>query len=172
MTSKEQTNKDKGVWLLFIVTFFLFFASIITFNTLSDSPENLIIGEWTESVWSYELLDAKLGQTESTNRQISKEIKNRLSVDLFIHKSENWVFEKPNTIKIYKKNGEVEKLKWQLVGRGHILKLFHENGQIEIYDIKEVNSEELTINFDMGMELRGVARLSFMRKKNKDASEV
>lgn len=172
MVKQEHNKEDNGIWLFFIISFFVLFSGIVTFNSISDSPENLIIGEWSESVWSYELRDSKLSLEDSTGRFLSEEVKSRLATDLLIHKSEHWVFEEPDKIRIYKKNGEVEVVKWRLAGRGHILKLIHENGQKEIYDIKEINADELIINFDMGLELRGVAKLSFRRKKTEDAPEV
>lgn len=115
-----------------------------------DNPENLIIGQWEEKDWAYEKLDDKslldLGLGE-----IKK------------HEAETWVFNEDNTLAFTQGKDSVATAKWNIKGRGHILRIKHEDGTQELFDIKELNENEMILNFDIGMESRGIAKLVFSK---------
>ncbi|WP_143961030.1 lipocalin-like domain-containing protein [Litoribacter populi] len=122
----------------------------VSLGFVSNNPENIIIGDWEEAAWTYE----KANEPSMFYYDLTTVRK---------HEAENWIFGDDNTI-IFMKNDEVVgKGKWILKGRGHILKLTHEDGHVERYDIKELNDNELILNFDIGMESRGIAKLTFKK---------
>jgi len=141
MTSFNSLILSSGVLLLLLV-FILGFTS--------TNPEDIILGEWSEDSWTYEKADSPsmFYYDMSTVRK---------------HEAEHWVFQDDNTI-LFLKDGElIGKANWIIKGRGHILRLKHEDGLIERYDIKELNDHELVLNFDIGMESRGIAKLTFTK---------
>ena len=125
------------------------FSLVIFFN-----PERVILGKWKETGWSYENIDK--------NDFVYHDIKLARK-----HESESWRFADNNIL--YFHNGDVISAQalWKIKGRGHILQLTYEDGDTELYDIKELNDHELIINFDIGMESRGIARLVFTKISNK-----
>jgi len=123
-------------------------ALILGFTT--TNPENIILGEWTEDSWTYEKADSpSMFYYDLTS--VRK------------HEAEHWVFQDDNTIHFLKDGELIGKASWIIKGRGHILRLVHEDGHIERYDIKELNDHELVLNFDIGMESRGIAKLTFTK---------
>ena len=86
------------------------------------------------------------------------------------HEAEYWEFRCDRSLVISKLNGEKLRRRWQLKGRGHVLTIAGDNpADLEVYDVKELNVRELILHYDIGMELRGIARLSF-RKAEAGAS--
>jgi hypothetical protein len=118
------------------------------------NPERLIKGKWMETTWSYENVD----KTSFLYHDIRMQHK---------HESEAWRFMNNNQLLFYNGDDVAAKATWKIKGRGHILQLTYEDGDMEVYDIKELNDHELIINFDIGMESRGIARLVFTRVANK-----
>jgi hypothetical protein len=123
------------------------------FLGMSPNPEDKILGEWTEVKWEYE----KINNKDFLDYDISK-IKR--------HESEHWVFLPDKTLLMKKGNEVISTAEWRIKGRGHILKITHEDGFQELYDIKELDSGELIVNFDIGMETKGIARLHFEKTKS------
>lgn len=121
------------------------------FCACTDNPEDKILGSWLETKWEYE--DYKIKQLKEHDPRIVRR-----------HQTERWIFNADESFIIVKKNGEEITGRWSLLGRGHILKLhYDENDEVEVYDIKELNHEELVLNIDIGMEIKGVARLFFTK---------
>jgi len=135
------------------IRFLIIAISIICLSAVflaSPDEERAIIGTWKESHWKYEKIDDKI-LIDTDLKQIIR------------HEFESWVF-MPNGILRMFKNGKVTKeAVWKVKGRGHILKLSYPDGEEELYDIKELNRNEFVVNFDIGMETRGIARLTFTR---------
>jgi len=136
---------------LLIVTAGVIIVTIgVVLGFTSTSPDNIIVGEWDEASWTYEKTDepSLFYYDLSTVRK---------------HEAEKWIFNEDNTI-IFEKDGEViGEGNWIIKGRGHILRLTHADGHVERYDIKELTPNEMILNFDIGMETRGIAKLTFTK---------
>jgi hypothetical protein len=124
--------------------------ALLTLGFKGNNPESIIIGQWEEKDWAYEKLDDKS------------------LLDLGIgnfkkHEAETWVFKADNTVEFTKGDELIASAEWHIKGRGHILKIDHNDGTEELFDIKELNDGELVLNFDIGMETRGIAKLIFAK---------
>lgn len=138
-------NRNYIIILMGLVILFAVLAA-------SPNPEDKILGEWTEVKWEYE----KMNNKDFLDYDISQ-VKR--------HESEHWIFLPDKTLLMKKGNQVVSRAEWKIKGRGHILKIVHEDGFQELYDIKELDSGELIVNFDIGMETKGIARLHFEKTK-------
>jgi hypothetical protein len=115
---------------------------------LHFNPERLIMGKWQETGWSYEKIDKR----DFVYHDINLVRK---------HVAESWRFMERQQLFFYNKGEITAKATWKIKGRGHVLQLTFEDGTTELYDIKELNDHELVLNFDIGLESRGIARLVF-----------
>jgi hypothetical protein len=130
----------------------LLFLPMVFLHSCFKSPDSLLIGEWVEESWEMDEKDARM----FTERQSDNTIKS--------HSREVWRFFSDDTFEITKKEEKTIRGKWQILGRGHILKMTYENsGETEVFDIKELNEEQLMLNIDIGMEIKGVSKLSFLK---------
>lgn len=118
------------------------------------NPERMIKGKWKETTWTYENLD-KSSFIYHDVRMAHK------------HESEAWKFIDNNQVHFYNGDEIAARATWKIKGRGHVLQLTYEDGDTELYDIKELNNHELILNFDIGLESRGIARLVFTKIANK-----
>jgi hypothetical protein len=124
-----------------------------------SEPEKLLEGCWTETAWDYERADAN---------DVPRHWKDGVRVQQYAdrqvvrHEAEAWEF-KPGELVIHGLDGETHVAHWRLKGRGHVLTLWHDDERFEVYDIKELDRDELILHYDMGMEVRGIARLEFER---------
>lgn len=125
-----------------------------------ENPEDLIVSRWEESTWVYELIDRHPDEVRRVDG-IRLDVFDERSVTR--HEAEYWNFRADRTFEIQLKDGTKRTGRWRLKGRGHILALRYTSGEVEVYDVKELSSDELVLNFDMGMEIRGIARLGFSR---------
>lgn len=140
----------KGINTLLILALLTITALLVTLGFTARNPESVIVGNWEESDWSYEKIE-----NESVYDLGLKEIKK--------HEAEKWVFSEDKQLEFYKENQKIADASWTIKGRGHILRIDHKDGSTELFDIKELNDDELILNFDIGMETRGIAKLVFSR---------
>lgn len=125
-------------------------VALLTLGFKVNNPESIIIGQWEEKDWAYEKLDDK-SLLELGIENFKK------------HEAETWVFKENNTVEFNKGDRLIALAEWHIKGRGHILKIDHSDGTEELFDIKELNDSELVLNFDIGMETRGIAKLIFAK---------
>ncbi|WMJ74644.1 hypothetical protein RCC89_15940 [Cytophagaceae bacterium ABcell3] len=130
--------------------FILFLLFPILLTSCSDHPEEKILGKWVEVKSEYEDYEVKKLQDHG-HREIRR------------HETEVWVFRPDHSFEITNKEGAVAQGDWTLLGRGHILKLKYSDGEPEVYDITNLDEEALELNIDIGMEIKGVARLFFQK---------
>jgi hypothetical protein len=142
------------------ITFTILLSLGILLASVTNSPEEIIVGKWKEAEWTYEISDLNV----EDKKLHPTDIKELVGQELMIHKSEKWEFLPNHKVIFYKKDKSKIVADWRIKGRGHILKILYDNGNIEIYDIKELNKDEFIINFDIGMEVRGIAKLIFKRE--------
>jgi hypothetical protein len=149
---------------IYIATFLIVFGFAFTLNRVTESPEVTITGKWVEAEWTYDLKSDKKNYTEQELKKVPDHVKNLVGQNFKIHSAETWNFLPNNRLILTKKNGEQVHGEWRIKGRGHVLKMMFDDGTHEYYDIKELDSNRLEINFDIGMEVRGIARLTFERQ--------
>jgi hypothetical protein len=124
-------------------------------------PEEELLGCWTETGWAYERAD----ENASTGAFWNDGIRPRQYPvrNVVRHESELWRFEPRGRLHIGAVDGATGEARWRLKGRGHVLTIRHPDERFEVYDIKQITRDSLTLHFDMGMEVRGIARLDFQR---------
>lgn len=127
------------------------------------NPESALVGEWTEVAWHTEKLpDQDAMESKWIDGIRFPEYAQRRVVR---HEAESWVFHPDRTLEIRRHNGDDLEARWRLKGRGHVLTIrYPDTGELEVYDIKELDEERLVLHYDMGMEIRGIARMEFRRR--------
>jgi hypothetical protein len=163
---RHQSPRPSSAWLAWVAAglFVLLQAGC------GDHPEELLTTRWQESGWEYEKLDT---HSPAQGKWIDG-IDFAAYADRRIvrHEAEYWEFRPDGTLIIAKRDGSHVQARWRLKGRGHVLTVREPEsvggGGAEIYDVKELTRDELVLNYDIGMEVRGIARLTFRRL---DASE-
>jgi len=145
--------------LSFLLTFF---TILIMLPSCGNNPEKNILGDWKEQEWDYEKFD---GYSPKDFKKIDGvDLRNYSDRNLIRHEAEIWRFKKNGDLELVSDQNIVTKAKWNLKGRGHILKIKYADGSFELYDIKELSNTELVMNYDIGMEVRGIAKLRFEKQ--------
>lgn len=146
--------------LVLLLTASSFFAGMVHYGTTKDRE---LIGVWKESEWKYEKVDAYNENGGVNDVRISDELKNEIAKDLIIHQSEVWEFLPENKLRIRMETGEDLMMDYKLKGRGHILKIIHDDKVLEHYTIQQVTRDQLVLNFYVETQARGIVKLSFER---------
>jgi len=125
-------------------------------------PETVLVGRWTEVDWSYEKLDrprpGPAGWLERIAFPLHRETR------IVRHEAEWWEFLEGGLLQIHKRDGSRVEALWDLKGRGHVLRLQSDaTDGYEVYDVRELSGRALTLHYDVGMEVRGIARIRFER---------
>ena len=143
---------------------FLFLALAWTFMQLKrqvQSPERLIMGTWNERQWQYEKVNApsdlKKFQAQDT---MAQSVKDQLGKHLVVHSAEVWEFKREGLLVLHGRDTTKE-VRWKLKGRGHILELEYANKVIEHYNLSELTSTNMALNFDSDIQVKGIAKLTF-----------
>lgn len=151
--------------ILFVVVFFMYLLYSILIGNL-EHPERELLGLWDEVEWTYEKVDRSRGSSSVQKEALKDRLKNQITADLFIHKSETWEFKEDGVLNLVKKDGTRERLKWYMKGRGHILKIKHRSGALEFYQIRELKDDKMILHFENDIHARGIVKIVF--KKIKD----
>lgn len=125
-----------------------------------ESPEQQLIGHWEESGWAYEKLDAP---SASLRRSEGIRIEAYEGRSVALHEAESWDVRADGSLQVTLVDGSRRHARWRLKGRGHVLTLRYADGSAEVYDVKDLDATRMTLHFDLGVEARGIARLSFRR---------
>lgn len=148
---------------VYILVFAFGILSFVIMVGAGPTRENLIRGEWQELTWEYE----KVGKSENDSlyRHIPEDVKNEIGENLIIHKAETWTFLPHGKLRL--KGSESEKtVNWTIKGRGNILVLKYGDGLTEHYVLTELDDTKMCLNFEAGIQARGIAKLTFERIKN------
>jgi hypothetical protein len=130
-------------------------------------PDKLLEGTWEEVNWNYEKVDGHLKHDSISQSFIEEVVKYKISKHLVIHQAERWTFKKGATLVLHKEGQEDVVVRWQLKGRGHILKLIYNDGKTtEYYQIKDLDKGKLTLHFENDVHARGIVKIEFTKKKN------
>lgn len=122
------------------------------------SPDEWIIGNWTEVKSSFEKIDIEPGLALDSTTLIHE-----ISAGLLIHQTEKWEFKPNGVLVLHKSKKKDELLKWQLKGRGNILEITHPNNTIEQYQIQYKDDQQVNLHFNFDLQVRGIMKLSFKR---------
>lgn len=123
-----------------------------------SNPELEIVGCWHQVEWRYELDDTPGLWNDGVR---FREYPDRQLVQ---HHAEWWRVEPRGRLTLSLPGGQVHQAHWRLKGRGHVITIRYPNDdKFEVYDIKELDEHELILQYDMGMEARGIASLRFER---------
>lgn len=125
-------------------------------SACAPSPETLLVGRWREADWRYEALAGfELSSLAPSSETTSAPALSR-------HEAEQWEFRRDGTLTVSRPGRRPQHARWQLKGRGHLLWLRGAPpGTEEVYEIEELNRDQLVLHYEIGMEVRGVARLRF-----------
>jgi hypothetical protein len=129
-----------------------------------EHPEQLLAGRWRESGWEYEKLATKAPLTSKWIDGI--DLPAFAESRVVRHEAEYWEFMPGRDLIIAKRDGTHLKARWRLKGRGHVLTVRTSDKEFEVYDVKQLDRDQLVLNYDVGMEVRGIARLTFRRIDN------
>ncbi|MBX3268887.1 MAG: hypothetical protein KF729_01415 [Sandaracinaceae bacterium] len=137
-----------------------------------DHPEDRLLGCWSEADWRYERVDA---HESATMGRWTDGIRSREHPDRRIlrHEAERWEFHPNRELVIVGRDGTERRARWRLKGRGHVMTLrFGDTGDFEVYNVQELASDRLVLHYDVGMELRGIARLEFRRGRDSAGAQA
>lgn len=136
----------------------------LVLSCCGESPEQQLLGRWSEVDWRYEKLDRPAHQPGDVRWLDNIAFPVPREERLVRHESEWWEFQEGGVLVIHMSRGGTERARWRLKGRGHVVRLQPEGSpQYELYDIEELNDRELVLYYDVGVEVRGIARLRFER---------
>jgi hypothetical protein len=144
------------------LTVLFFLIGLVWIRHCLISPDKQIIGVWNEQAWEYEKVYNRKDQLAIESDTISQSVKDQLGKHLLIHSAEKWNFT-PNGQLVLIGLDTVKTVQWKLKGRGHILELEYDNEIIEHYNLTELNSNQMVLNFDSDMQIKGIAKLTFNR---------
>ncbi len=140
-------------------------AIFVTLVESMQSPEKLILGAWNERDWQYEKVYTQddLWRVKNVDT-MAQSVKDHLGKHLVIHVAETWQFKDDGTLLLLGADTS-KQVKWKLKGRGHILELEYDDKMIEHYNLTELSEDEMVLNFDSEIQVRGIAKLVFDRGK-------
>lgn len=146
-----------------VIAFLLLCSCVILIR--EESPEQLLVGKWQEVSWEIERVNSEdvKNNAESVGWQ-----KQEICGDMIIHDAEIWEFDTKKQLTLTKQDDSVEKLKWNVKGRGHILELKHSDKKIEDFQVHELTKDTLVIYFNFDLQVRGIVKMTF--KKVEDNS--
>jgi hypothetical protein len=141
-------------------------AWMLWIGACGHDPETMVVGRWQEASWRYEKFD---GYSPSEEKWIDGiRLPAYPSRRVVRHEAEYWEFRPDHTLIISTRSGQKIRARWRLKGRGHVLTVrYPDSDEVEIYDVKELSQNEMVLNYDIGMEVRGIAQLTFRRLDGK-----
>lgn len=152
--------------ILFVTLSFILLGSLISAAVLTGNlqhPEKAILGNWKESSWTYEIVDAKSAKKDSTLTERNPTLEHDVFSQLIIHKSERWTFGNHSSLVLHKQGQKPVKVKWTLKGRGHILKLTYAGDTVEYYQIQELTDKKMVLHFENDVHAKGIVKIVFTK---------
>lgn len=147
--------------ILFIVLSLTGVLSLYSFTiTHMSNPEEEIAGLWAEKKWEYEKV---YHPNDKKELEKSGDYEIHTSHDqAVLHMAEKWCFLKNGELHLLKGSTQTE-AKWKIKGRGNILEIEYPQGLCERYNITELNTDQLVLNFSSDIQIKGLTRLTFNR---------
>lgn len=136
--------------------------SFVRINT--KSPEDLLIGEWSEHVWKYERVASPEQKKGICKDSLSTSLKEYLGKSLFLHEQETWTFHPDGKLYISAPGKSSKKLYWRLKGKGDMLVIKDENKQpMEHYKVTYIDKGSLSLSFELDIQIKGLASMTFKK---------
>lgn len=131
------------------------------------SPEDLIVGDWSESSWRYERAGSIQQKKNACNDSLSSSVKGHLGKDLMLHENETWSFLPNGELHITSPEHEPQVFYWRLKGKGDMLVIKDKNKQpLEHYKVTNINKNALSLSFELDIQVKGLASLTFKKCNN------
>lgn len=158
--------------LIYLSAFALCFFSLGMIKISTITPEQTILGDWDEIAWEVERVEKSV-KDKLPAIDAPKYAKHIMGQHLVIHEAEHWTFQ-PDGILTLKGDCWEQCATWNIKGRGHVLQIKYEDGNIENYNITTLEDGRMVLNFDTDVHARGIARLEFTKtgKLSADASPI
>lgn len=136
----------------------------IGFRSLVHSPEELLVGQWSERSWEYDRVCDKETKDKYLDGGIEEIQIGSDEGGLLLHEYEDWTFLPNGNLHIKDSNNVLHVYKWCLKGRGDILVVKNRQNEIlEHYKIGSIDRNEMVLNFELDIQVKGLARLTFKK---------
>lgn len=155
--------KIKPMWPVYVLLLLVTLVGFAWVKSHVPGPEQMIVGTWREQSWEYEKVNTPADKQRLKDRDtIAQSVKDQLGKHLMIHSAETWKFHPDGTLTLEGSN-TAKVIHWKLKGRGHILELEHRDHTVEHYNLTALTNEQMILNFDSDMQVKGIAKLTFHR---------
>lgn len=129
-----------------------------------NSPEDLIVGDWSESTWRYERAGSIQQKKNACSDSLSSSVKGHLGKDLMLHENETWSFLPNGELHISSPDKKTQVLYWRLKGKGDMLVIKDENKKpLEHYKVTKINNNDLSLSFELDIQVKGLASMTFKK---------
>lgn len=155
----------KKLLFIYISVFALSLMGFVWMINSAPNPEIAILGEWKELAWEYEKVNRKRDKGNLHKEgQIPEPLKAQIGGNLIMHEAETWTF-LPDGRLVFSRDGEEQHtITWRIKGRGHILELRYDQGNVAHYNLTELTNEQLILNFELDTQVKGIAKLTFEKR--------
>jgi hypothetical protein len=147
--------------------FLLLFVSIVGYSFIKikmKSPEDLLVGDWSEQTWKYERVATPSHKKYACKDSLSTSLKEHLGKGLFLHENETWSFLPNGELHITAPDKRIKILHWRLKGKGDMLVIKDENKKpMEHYKVTHINKDSLSLSFELDIQVKGLASLTFRK---------
>lgn len=151
----------KLIWCTGVIVCILTAVSMGVFMS-ARNPEQLLLGNWKEEAWEYEMIG---GTKQHPDDYLSHELKNEICKNLIIHRTEVWNFSDNHVLNLLDSNRHRKRLRWNLKGRGHVLELRNDSVGNESYQVQELSDDRLVLHFGFDLQVRGIVKMTFKKIK-------
>lgn len=129
------------------------------------SPEDLIVGDWSESSWKYERVATPQQKKDvACTDSFSVALKEHLGKDLLLHENETWTFRPNGELHISSPVKTTRVLYWRLKGKGDMLVIKDKNKvPLEHYKVTYIDKGTLSLNFELDIQVKGLASMTFKK---------
>lgn len=128
------------------------------------SPEDLIVGDWSEHSWKYERVATPKQKKDACNDSFSVALKEHLGKDLLLHENETWTFRPNGELHISSPVKKTRVLYWRLKGKGDMLVIKDKNKvPLEHYKVTYIDKSTLSLNFELDIQVKGLASMTFKK---------
>lgn len=136
--------------------------SFMRLNTIS--PEDILIGDWSESSWKYERVASPNQKKKACEDSLSNSLKEYLGKSLFLHEHETWSFLPNGELHISSAGKKTKVLYWRLKGKGDMLVIKDENmNPMEHYKVTHIDKDSLSLSFELDIQVKGLASMTFKK---------
>lgn len=143
--------------ILYLMVFLFGLTGFTVMISKAPVQEELIVGTWEETKWKYE----KNGDEEVQTYQMGKE--DAVGGQPYrIHQAETWTFLKGGKLNLLCK-GNCVQATWSIKGRGNILQIRYSDNYTESYQLTELATDRMELNYECDAQAKGIAKLNFKK---------